>query len=502
MLRDLSSDRRAGVAAAWVASGAIALLAGGCTVGPEYERPEVVSPDSFRTPAGDAIDAVDVAWWSGYEDEVLDALIEEALASNPDLRVAVARVAEFSARIGITRSAAFPQVSYNGDGGRSQGSRETDTYVPGSSRIIDFYEANLSVGWELDVFGRVRSATDAAIADTLAAEEGRRGVVLTLVTSVATSYITLLSLDEQLAIAERVLESRRETARLFQLRYDKGIISQLELSQIRSELESAAATIPVLQRDIARVENALSVLLGRPPGDIERGAVLTGLSQPVVPAGLPSDLLRRRPDLRGAEQSMIAANERVGVAVASFYPSFNLTASLGVASGDLDDLFDSSASTYSLAAGIAGPLFTSGFLENQLAVAEAQELQAIEAYRGAVLTALREADDALITRTTSVDEFDALTRQVEELSRYAVLAQERYDNGFVAYIEVLDAERTLFDAELQKTQRQAALLASYIGIYKAFGGGWVEIAESIADGVEADPGEGAEGDATDDGASG
>jgi multidrug efflux system outer membrane protein len=464
------------------------LALSGCRVGPGYERPELPRHESFRTPAGDSLDAADKAWWTGFSDGVLDDLIAEALRENPDIRIAASRVEEFAARIGITRSAAFPQIDSDGSGGRAQQSREIGVGAAGGPRIADFFEANLNVGWELDVFGRIRRATDAAVADTIAAEEVRRGVILTLVSSVATSYIGLRSLDEQLAIARRVLDTRRETVRLFELQFEKGVISRLELAQIRSELERTAATIPALERDIAVLENALSVLLGRPPGPVMRGADLADLTPPVVPAGLPSELLLRRPDLRAAEQNLIAANARVGAAVADFYPRFALTGSLGLASSDLSDLLSSPATTYTLAAGLTAPIFTAGLLENRLAVAEAVERQALDAYRGAVLTALREAEDALVTRATTADEAEAQARQVAQLARSADLAMRRYDNGFVGFLDVLDAERTLFDAKLQQARLRASLLVSAVGIYKAFGGGWVAIAESISDAeIPSDP---------------
>lgn len=460
---------------------AAALAAAGCRVGPEYEPPELPAPasDRFRFAADDARETADTAWWGLFDDPVLDALVDEALRSNLDLRVAAARVEEFAARIGIARSSAFPRADYDAGAGRTQQSREIGVGRLGP-RISEFFEANLNVGWELDVFGRIARSTDAAVADTIAAEELRRGLILSLVSSVATSYIGLRSLDRQLDIAAQKLATRRDTVRIFTMQFERGVISRLELEQIRSELERTAATIPAIEREIATLENALSVLLGRPPGPIARGLDIDALAAPPIPAGLPSDLLRRRPDLREAEQRLIAATERVGVAVADFYPRFSLTASLGLASDELSQLFTASAGTYSLAAGVLGPIFTAGLLENQLGVAEASERQALETYRAAVLTALREAEDALVTRSTTAEESAAQSRRVDALAQYAGLADQRYDNGFVGYLEVLDAERDLFDAELERVRLRASLLGSVVGVYKAFGGGWVEIAERRA----------------------
>jgi multidrug efflux system outer membrane protein len=465
----------------------LALLAGvlahvvACTVRPEYDRPAVAQPDAFRFSTTDALGETDIEWWSLFEDQTLDDLIDEALRNNLDVRIAASRVDEFAARIGITRSAAFPQVTAGADAGRMQNSREIGVGKAGGERISDFFNANLNAGWELDVFGRIRRATDAAVADTLSAEETRRGVILSLVTSVATSYIGLRSLDAQLELSRSKLATRARTVELFEAQFDKGVISQLELAQVRSEYERTAATIPAIERDIALLENSLSVLLGRPPGAIERGRSIHTLGQPPIPAGLPSDLLTRRPDLRAAEQQVIGANERVGVAIADFYPRFSLTASLGLASDELSNLFDNSATTYSLAGGVLAPLFTAGLLENQLGVAEAQLQQSIESYRLAVLTALRESEDALVTRATTDAEAAAQSRQVEALARYAELANHRYDNGYVGYLEVLDAERDLFDAELAQVRLRAERHASIIAIYKAFGGGWVALAERVAE---------------------
>lgn len=456
----------------------------GCKVGPNYERPELADVPEFRFATTETLDTADVAWWLLFEDPALDALVSEALVNNYDVRIAASRVDEFAARIGVARSGAFPQISAGGNAGWNQISRETASGKLGGQRTSNFYDASLSAGWELDVFGRIARATDAAVADTLASEEVRRGVILTLVSSVASSYIGIRSLDEQLAVSRQKLETRRESVELFELLFERGVVSRLELSQVQSEFERTATTIPAIERDLAILENALSVLLGRPPGDIIRGRSIHELTLPPVPAGLPSDLLQRRPDLREQEQRLIAANERVGVAVADFYPRFSLTGSLGLASEELSDLFASSAVTGSLAGGVTAPLFTAGLLENQLEVAKAGERQLVDEYRLAVLGAIREAEDALVIRSTVISEAEAQSRQTQALGRYADLAQQRYDNGYVGYLEVLDAERDLFDAELNQVRLKASTFESLVGIYKAFGGGWVEIAESQTESIK------------------
>ncbi len=456
------------------------LATSGCTVGPDFSPPRPDLPEKFRAAPPDALGNTDIAWWNQFQDPVLDGLIAEAVRNNHDVRAAAARVEEFAARIGITRSAAFPQVGYGGGAGRNQISREIGAGKAGGDRVSDFFNANLNIGWELDLWGRIRRATEAAREDLLAAEEGRRGVLLTLVTSVATGYIGLRSLDEQLVIAHKTLEAHENTLSLFDVRYEKGIISQLELSQIRSEYERVARTIPALERDISLLENSISVLLGRPPGPIQRGRPIEDIVLPDIPEDLPSDMLRRRPDLLAAEHRLAAANARIGVAIAEFYPRLSLTGLLGLASDDLADLSRGSAGLYEAAAAVVGPLFTAGRLESQAAAARAAEQQMLEEYLQAILTALRETEDSLITRSTTTREIEASSRRVHALDVYASLARKRYENGMVDYISVLDAERVLFDAQLQLVRLRANELVSTVGVYKAMGGGWVSIAEELA----------------------
>ncbi len=471
----------------------LATALAGCTVGPDYAPPEVEVPVDWRFATGETLGDVDVLWWRGFGDPVLDALVEEALRNNYDVRIAAGRVEEFAARVGITRSAAFPQITYDAAAGRSQISREIGAGAAGADRVSDFFNANLNVGWELDAWGRIRRATEAARADVLAAEESRRAVVLTLVTAVATSYVGLRSLDEQIEIARDALGTRAETLELFELQLASGVISELEVAQIRSEFERTAASIPAIERDIALLENSLSVLLGRPPGPIERGRTIAEFALPGIPAGLPADLLRRRPDLVGAEQTLVAANARIGVAVAERYPRIALTGVLGVASDDLSSLVSTSAVLYEAAAAVAGPIFTAGRVEGEIDAAEARARQALDAYVQAVLTALREAEDALVGVTTTSAEIDAQGRQVDALAQYADLAQLRYDNGYVGYLSVLDADRDLFDAQLRAVRLRASLAAAVVNVYKAFGGGWVLEAQDVADDAHAERREGADG---------
>ncbi|QDU71088.1 efflux transporter outer membrane subunit [Mucisphaera calidilacus] len=462
---------------------AAALLLPACTVGPDYEKPETTPPETWRErDASETLGSTDLEWWAQFGDPALEALIDEALANNHDLTIATLRVEEFAARLGITRSEAFPQVGYGLEAGTQQLSRETSdaARTPGFDRNSDFFSGNVAVGWELDLWGRIRRSTEAARANLMAAEENRRGVILTLVTSVATAYVAIRSLDTQLVIAEQRLESRAENVELFERQRAEGMISALEVAQVRSEYERTAATIPAIERDIARLENALSILLGRPPGDIDRGPSVEKLALPPVPEGLPAQVLERRPDIRAAEQNLVAANAAIGVAESAYFPTISLTGVLGIASDDLSNIATGDAILYQLAAQAAGPIFTAGRIESQVDAAQAVQQQALFTYYNALLNALLESENALVTHSTTRDETNAQARQVDALRTYATLAQKRYDNGYVSYVEVLDAERDLFDAELQQVRLNAELYASLIDIYRAFGGGWVDLADEAA----------------------
>jgi len=369
------------------------------------------------------------------------------------------------------------------EGGRQRQSRESNPLLqvfPGTPATNNFYSLDLGVSFELDLWGRLRRGTEAARADLLAVEENRRTVILTLVSAVATAYVNLLNLDRQLEISRETVRSRAESLRIFDLRFKGGTISELELQQLRSEYETALATIPAVEKQIAQQENSLSVLLGRNPGPIARGGTLQKLVLPEVPAGLPSEVLERRPDIRQAEQQLVAANARIGVAKAAFFPTISLTGLLGVASADLSNLFSSDARTWSFAGSVNQPIFTGGTLTGQLQVSEAQQKQALYYYQQAIQTAFSEVENSLVDQGKTREQAAAQARQVEALGRYAYLAKLRFENGYTSYIEVLDAERSLFQAQLQLTQTQSQLYLALINLYKALGGGWVDVAERLA----------------------
>ncbi len=457
----------------------LALLVSGCMVGPDYVRPQVDAPAAWRLSEQDARDLANSAWWEQFGDPVLNDLVSTALRENKDLLIAAARVDEFAGNYGIVRSGLFPQVGASADARRQ---RDISAVVVGAGggEIYNSYNVVLNASWEIDIWGRIRRQTEAARAQLLASEEGRRGVILSLVGSVAGAYINLRSLDRQLEIARTTAKSRGESYEIFKLRYSGGIISLLELSQNQSQYEEALATIPPLEKAIAQQENGLSVLLGRNPGPIVRGKNIDQLTLPAIPAGLPSELLERRPDLRRTEQNLIAANALIGAAKAAYFPTISLTGLFGYASTSLSNLFDSQNKVWSYGAPISVPIFTAGAIAGQVQAAEASQQQALFSYQKAIQEAFREVNDSLVNQQQTREQLKAQTRQVKALEQYAGTARLRYENGYTSFIEVLDAERSLFNVQLQYTQTEQGQFQAMVNLYLAMGGGWVDEAEKMA----------------------
>jgi multidrug efflux system outer membrane protein len=457
-----------------------ALLLSGCAVGPDYKRPAVEAPSTFRFEIKESSAVANTAWWQQFDDPMLNQLITIALAENKDVKIAAARIDQFLGQYASTRSLLFPQV-----GASLAGQRQRVPEVergPGTTiePVLETYNAALSLSWEIDIFGKRRRQTEAARANVLASEEGRRATILTLVSSVAASYITLRELDRQLEIARDTAQSRLGSFQLFKDRFEGGTVSELELSQTKSEYEASLVTIPQIEAQIGQAEDALSVLLGRNPGPIRGGVRLAELKLPPVPAGLPSELLERRPDLRQAEQQLIAANALIGAARAQYFPTISLTGLFGSVSSEFSDLFSGPAKAWSYGLGATVPIFTAGGIGGTVQTAEAQQREALLRYQQAIQTAFQEVSDALITHTKAREQLDHQGRQVETLRRYLELARLRYDNGYTSYIEVLDAERNLFNAEVSFAQTQGTVYVSLVNLYKAMGGGWVAEAERLA----------------------
>ena len=447
---------------------AIVLLAG-CAVGPNYKRPAVTAPDQVRgASAAEAASLADRPWWEVFGDDALKSLIDEALKNNYDVREATWRVQEFRARAGVARADFYPQVQYQGQVSRS---RQSDFVAPGSTAVT-LYDVNLGLSWELDLWGRIRRLSEGALAEYLATEEARRGVLLSTIADVARGYFELRQLDARLEIARRTTEAFGGTYDLFSRQLTGGIASQLEVSRAEAALRTASATVSDLERQIVAQENLLCFLLGRNPGPIPRGASLTEQTLPLeVPAGLPSTLLERRPDVRQAEQQLVAANADVGAALASFFPTISLTGSFGGVSSDVSDLFPA-GKTWSVAAGVTGPLFQGLRLKNQYDANVALFEQAKIRYESAVTNAFGEVSTALVAYQKLAETEKEQTLSVAAYQEAVRLANIRYIAGLSSYVEVLDAEQQLFPAENTLAQTRLLRLQSFVQLYKTLGGGW------------------------------
>ena len=457
------------------------LFAGGCTVGPDYKRPAVAIPSEWRLNEKEAKNIADTAWWQQFNDPVLNNLIVAALQENKDLLIATARIEQYAGRYGIARADLFPQVGAAGEYSRELVTKTGDNGLSAGFRNpTDSFSANLNASWEIDLWGRVRRSTEAAQAEFLSSEEGQRAVILSLVGNVASAYINLRDLDRQLEISRKTTKTRLESYLIFKDRFAAGVISDLELSQNRSQYDEALATIPALEKAVTLQENGLCVLLGRNPGPIVRGKSIDELALPAIVAGLPSDLLERRPDILEAEQNLIAANARIGVAKAAYFPAISLTGNYGSASGELNDLFKGPSRAWQYSAPLTMPLFTAGKIAGSVKEAEAVQKQALIGYQQAIQNAFREVDDALADQAQTSKQLAAQKSQVDSLQQYTDIAQLRYDNGFSDFLTVLDAQRSLFNAQLAYVQTQGKLHFALVNLYKSMGGGWVTKAEQMA----------------------
>lgn len=454
-------------------------LVAGCTVGPDYIRPNVDVPTAYRFEDKEVRDTANTEWWKQFQDPVLDALIIEALSNNKNIRIAAANVEKAAGVLTQTRSPLFPQIGYSGSGTKQRATEEGATPVPSSvANPQTTYQLLANASWEIDLWGRIRRLSEAAQASLLSTEEAKRGVILSLVSSVAGDYIQLLGLDMQLMIARRTLETYAESVRLFELQFRYGQVSQMNLEQARTQYETAAGTIPQIESQIAQTENALSILLGRNPGPIHRERTIFELTLPDVPSGLPSDILANRPDIRQAEQNLIAANAQIGAARALYYPTISLTGAFGVSSADLSNLFNGSARVWSYAGSVTGPIFTAGGISGQVKQAEAGRDAALFTYESSIQSAFADVENALVAREKQAEQLRAQKRLVKASKEYARLAMLQFKGGYSTYLTVLSAQQQLFPAELNYAQYLASSFNSYVNIYKAMGGGWVTISEN------------------------
>jgi len=460
---------------------AAAAALAGCVMGPDYRRPEITAPAAFQYETKDAVDSSDMLWWRQFGDPVLDQLVDEALAHNSNIRIAAANVEQAAALLTQARSQLFPQLGYGAGAGRQRSSEPAfAAQLPNYPNPTTAYQAALQASWEIDLWGRVRRQSEAALADVLASDEARRGVVLSLVASVATSYLQLRGLDEQLQVADKTLRTYGESVELFKLQLQYGQVSQMNVAQAQSQYETAAAQIPLIESQIAQNQNALAVLIGRDPGPIARGKPIEQLALPSVPAGVPSQLLERRPDLLQAEQQLIAANAQIGAAKALYFPTISLTGSFGAASGELSNLFKGSSRVWSYSGSVIGPIFSFGAISGQVAQAEAAQRGALENYRLSIRSAFADVDNALVANQKLGEQLQAQTRLVASLTEYSSLARDLYDGGYTDYSTVLQAEQALFPAELNLASVRASLFVSAANLYKAMGGGWVTQADRLS----------------------
>jgi multidrug efflux system outer membrane protein len=457
----------------------MSVLLYGCTLGPDYQRPATDVPPQWRLGTTEAGELSNIAWWDQFNDSALSRLLRTALENNNNLKVAAAQVDQAYAQYGITRAALFPEVNATANASRKRTSGTVVPFFP-SSQNSSNYALGLGASYEIDFWGRLRRGTELARASLLASEEGRRTVVLTLATSVADAYIQLRALDKALEIAKRTYQERQEALRLQKRRFEVGVIPELDYSQAVSQSQVAAAAIPDLERQVAQQENLISVLLGANPEAIERGRTIDELNFPSVPSDLPSTVLERRPDIRQAEQNLIASNANIGFTKAKYFPQISLTAAFGLQSSQLSNLFKGASRTWTYGADVLQPLFNAGRIRSQVEEAEAVQRQALYGYRQSVISAFREVEDALIGAAKYKQQYAEQAANVAALRRNLELAEIRYKAGVTIYLEVVSAEQTLFDAELALLNTQARLFQAYVGLYKAMGGGWLVDAEKLA----------------------
>jgi multidrug efflux system outer membrane protein len=449
---------------------ALSVLAAGCTMGPDYKRPETTPTTAqFRFVDGpqQAQSLADAPWFQVFDDAGLQAIVREALVNNLDLKVAMARVEEARARAGIAKSYFYPQVD---------GSLGYQARAASNTGDNDSASQNVSYGfklsWEIDLFGKLRRQNESALALSLAAEQARRGVLVTLIGDVASSYFLLRELDLQLDIARKTLALNDQTVAYFKDRLDGGVSNRLELDRIIALRADTAAAIPEIERQAAQVENLISFLSGRPPGAVTRSPLMIGETlPPPIPAGLPTSLLERRPDVAQAEQVLVSTNANIGAAKAAFFPSIGLTSFLGGVNGDLESFLGTGA-VWSAGAGLLQPIFQAGRLQRNVEVQQARYDAALAEYQKAILNGYREVADALVTIQKLAEARTHQETGVTALQDAAELARARYDSGLASYIEILTADQELFSRQLRLAQTRGAELRARAELYRTLGGGW------------------------------
>lgn len=461
-----------------LAAAAALAAAAGCTMGPDYQRPEVPLPEAWRVAPAEAADLANVEWWHAFGDPQLDEHIETALAANKNLLIAAQRVERYASRLQISQADTLPTAGYTAGASRELRSQERPNGLrPGESPYVSNYELGGGIQWELDLWGRVRRANEAARAELLSSQEARRGVMLSVASSVATGYVRLGDLDQRLALAREALKNRQDAFDLAEQRREGGEGTRLAVERARAAVEEAAGAIPGLERDVIEAENALSFLLGRNPGPVPRRP-LEALARPQLPQGVPADVLTRRPDVMAAEQDLVAANARIGVAKTGYFPRLSLSALIGLGADDLQWLFAETARTGQLGAALSGPIFDGGRTSATIREAEAGARESALRFQQTVQTALVEVDTALATQDKARVREDTDARVLRARQEVARLARARYEGGQSALPEVLDAELDVIEARARQLGSRRDALLALVGVYKSMGGGWMQERDS------------------------
>jgi multidrug efflux system outer membrane protein len=456
----------------------VLLLLSGCAVGPNFKRPAVNTPSSFRFAPDQSTNSFgDLPWWEVFKDPQLLDLIQIAVTNNYDLQQAMARVEQARNLAVAARAPLYPQIGYGGSVGRGRNALFNSPAVL-NGETESSAVASLNAFWEIDLWGRIRRLSEAARAEYLATDEARRGITATVVSDVATAYFQLLQFDHELAIQRAATNAYASSLRLFEDRLKNGAASKLETDRAAAALANGASIIPRLELNIATTENQLNVLLGRPPGPITRSAIIEqALVTPEIPAGLPSELLRRRPDIRATEQLLIAANAKIGANLANFFPQLGLTTFIGKASPELSTFTAGSANMWNVGASLAGPLFQGGQLRAQYRGSKAKFEEAKAAYEQRILAAFQEVSDALITREKLGEASNYNKQAAEALASSVELATQRYVGGRSSYYEVLQAQQELYPTQRAQIQARVGELIAVVQLYRALGGGWQETLE-------------------------
>jgi NodT family efflux transporter outer membrane factor (OMF) lipoprotein len=489
----------------FAAAGALSISIAGCTVGPKYKRPEPKAPDHFGD--AQATKTVDVArWWTTFNDPKLNSLVDRAVAANLDLRLATARIRESRAQRGVVGADLWPDVSVGGSYNHSRASENAFSFDSGSfnngggtggggtggggtgnpgvgnfaapGQEQDLYQAGFDANWELDVFGRVRRSIEAAEGDTDAAIEDRRDTLVTLLAEVARNYVELRSFQRRLVISRDNLKSQQDTLDLTRAKFKAQIISELDVSRSEAQVASTASQIPSLESQRNQAAHRLAVLLGQQPRALlnellapaDAAAIPSG--PPDIPPGIPSDVLRRRPDVRRSERELAAATARIGVATADLFPRFSLTGSLGLQSQSFNDLGEYSSRFYSIGPSVSWPIFDAGRIRSNINVQNARQEQALVRYEQSVLTALEDVENALVGYSKEQQRREQLKRAAEANRRSVEMARQLYDRGLTAFLDVLEAQRNLFISEDALVQSDATVSTNLVALYKALGGGW------------------------------